>query len=198
MPTLDALLRGLERPPTALDLPLAARAAVALVFDERLDLLFIRRADVAGDPWSGHISFPGGREEDQDSGLLETARRETLEEVGLDLSAARVLGSLDQVTTISGLPPLVVQPWVLWVQTFGELTLNHEVASVHRVPLDTLLSDQGRSTFQLDFRGTPVTLPQVDVGAGDRFLWGMTLRMIDGLLDRLDGRGIGLARIRSA
>lgn len=63
-----------------------------------LELLFIQRAKRPGDPWSGHIAFPGGRREDADEGDLGTAVRETKEELGLDLSDSnqfRLLGRLD-------------------------------------------------------------------------------------------------------
>ena len=54
-------------------------AAVALVLRGRTvddaELLFIRRAERVGDPWSGHIAFPGGREEEGDETLADTADR---------------------------------------------------------------------------------------------------------------------------
>lgn len=197
MASLDRIRTVLDRDPTPLDLPGASRAAVAAILDRDLDLLFMSRAIVPGDPWSGHISFPGGREEPQDADLLHTAVRETHEELGLDLTRAEVLGSLDEVTTVSGLPPMVVRPWVFLVDELGDLRPNREVAAVHTVNLQTLLDDVGRKPYPFDYRGHEVTLARVDDPfPGDRFLWGMTLRMVDGLLDRLDGRGIGLARIR--
>ena len=104
MASIDKLRQALSVPPTPLDLPASRRAAVAAIFTPQLDLLFMERAKVEGDPWSGHIAFPGGHEEDQDDSSLHTAMRETHEELGLDLSGAEVLGSLDEVTTVSGLP----------------------------------------------------------------------------------------------
>ena len=64
------------------------RAAVAMIFREVEDepeILLIRRADREGDPWSGHIAFPGGRVDPTDISTQATAERETLEEIGLDL-----------------------------------------------------------------------------------------------------------------
>ena len=58
------------------------------------ELLFIKRSESAGDPWSGHMAFPGGHREADDAGLKETAIRETKEEIGLDLSNAEYLGSI--------------------------------------------------------------------------------------------------------
>lgn len=52
---------------------------------EPFDLLFIRRALKKGDPWSGQIAFPGGRHENNET-LQETAERETMEEIGLDIT----------------------------------------------------------------------------------------------------------------
>lgn len=197
MPSVDRIRGALDRNPTPLDLPGAKRAAVAAVLTPNLDLLFMSRSVRKGDPWSGHISFPGGHEEPEDGTLLQTAIRETREELGLDLQNAEVLGSLDEVTTVSGLPSMVVRPWVFLVDDLGDLNPNYEVAAVHTVPLPMLLADEGRKPYEFDFRGHKVTLAQVDDPfPGDRFLWGMTLRMVDGLLDRLDGRGIGLARLR--
>ena len=49
------------------------------------EILFIKRAICDGDPWSGHCAFPGGGFENYDNGPLETAIRETKEEVGLEL-----------------------------------------------------------------------------------------------------------------
>ncbi len=65
-------------------------ARAQLTPDTRVtDLLFIRRAEKSGDPWSGHMAFPGGHMESSDASLLAAAIRETQEEIGLDLLDAR-------------------------------------------------------------------------------------------------------------
>ncbi len=62
-------------------------AAVAMVFSPRLDgameLLMIRRASAPDDPWSGHMAFPGGHQDPEDDTPLDTALRETQEEINL-------------------------------------------------------------------------------------------------------------------
>ena len=76
------------------------RAAVAVVLgptSEGLQLLFIERAQHPDDPWSGHIAFPGGRIEADDPSPRAAAERETLEEVGLDLSTAEYWGRVDDL-----------------------------------------------------------------------------------------------------
>ena len=48
---------------------------------------------------AGEISFPGGKWSEQDNDLLETAIRETKEELSLDISKKHVIGQLDNVIT---------------------------------------------------------------------------------------------------
>src|SRR5690606_55178 len=173
-------------------IPPGRHAAVAVVLTGDLRLLFMRRAEHPGDPWSGHVAFPGGHSEPADRTSLETAIRETREELGLDLSRADVLGTLADVCTAPHLPPLTVRPWVFHVPVLPVVRPNHEVASVHLVALDALLRGEGRACFDRDWKGRRVTLPCVEFD-GVR-LWGMTLGMVDDLLHRLDGRGVGLKR----
>src|SRR5918993_5729898 len=76
------------------------RAAVALLLrerDETLEILVIKRAEKADDPWSGHMALPGGGWEPGDKAVYDTARRETLEEIGVDLDKGRFLGRLDDL-----------------------------------------------------------------------------------------------------
>src|SRR5215203_7215657 len=74
------------------------RAAVALLLRERergLEIFVIKRAEKSDDPWSGHMALPGGGWERGDKDVYDTARRETLEEIGVDLDEGRLLGRLD-------------------------------------------------------------------------------------------------------
>lgn len=67
--------------------------------EKRLELLFIKRAVRPGDRWSGHVGFPGGRQDVKKDGRddMRTAIRETKEEIGIDLSSPRfrLIGQLD-------------------------------------------------------------------------------------------------------
>jgi 8-oxo-dGTP pyrophosphatase MutT (NUDIX family) len=192
----DDTFRALRnRPPRRLEAGggLAAVAAVLVPASEDTDeLLLIRRAEHPRDPWSGHIAFPGGGVEPTDRDALDAAIRETHEEIGLRLSRDDAVAPLDDLAAVGGRPGLVIRPFVFRIRALPALTPNHEVAAVHRLRLDHLLAGEGRTTMPWRHQGAELTLPCVYFG-GQR-LWGLTLRMVDDLLDRLDGRGVGLER----
>ncbi len=197
MRRLEALFREGEVPDaTAADPLLVApsevhvASAVAVVFRPGGELLFIRRADRVGDPWSGHMAFPGGKAEPGDESLRHTAEREALEEVGLALGrGGRFLGRLPSLVTplrIAGRRHRVT-PFVYTLDDHPSLLPNAEVASVHWFHLDRLVRGEGRGTMRYPFGGAEVELPVVEL-EGTR-IWGLTLRMVDDLLERLaEGR----------
>ena len=114
-------------------------AGVAVIF-RSLDggeevVLLIRRAEREGDPWSGQVAFPGGRVSAADVSFEETARRETSEEVGIDLSSttAAFLGYMREFRART--KDVVVIPSVFKLGADSPVTLNKEVASYEWVPL---------------------------------------------------------------
>lgn len=191
--SVDPLRQALDRRPATRALPDGRPAAVAVVFGPDDELLLIRRAERTGDPWSGHVGLPGGHVEPGED-PLRAAIRETGEEVGLALDPGWLLGQLDDFTTPALAPRKVVRPFVFRAPSLDGLRLEpSEVAATGRIPLSTLLADHGRTQFELEYGGQAWTLPCVELPVGR--LWGMTLRVVDDLLDRLDGRGHGLSRL---
>lgn len=167
------------------DAPEARPAAVALVLTdgpEGLAALLIRRAERAGDPWSGQIALPGGRFEDQDTDLLATAIRETREETGLELATAERLGVLDDLYPRTPLlPPVVVRPFVFAIPQAPVLTLSDEVTTAFWVPLQRLRDVAVRRTIRLEIRGATRTFPAYVLG--EHTVWGMTERILTPFLD---------------
>ena len=166
-----------------------SRAAVAVVLREGaagLDLLFMRRAEHPDDPWSGQMSFPGGRAEPGDADLAATAVRETLEETGIDLARnALLLGPLDEVRAMARMRPmdLTIAPFVYRLQRAVEPTLSEEVRSLHWLPLDDLVRPDLRSTMEYPHLETRLTFPCLRVQ--DLVIWGLTYRMFLGLMERM-------------
>jgi 8-oxo-dGTP pyrophosphatase MutT (NUDIX family) len=164
------------------------KAAVAAVFkpgEGGLDLLLIRRAEHPKDPWSGHMAFPGGRVDDGDSGPLGAAVRETREEIGLDLDrAGALIGELSHQPAVAhGRPvPMVIHPFVFARESAPVMSPDTaEVQEAIWVPFAFLLEDANRFTIDRKIAGVPMKLPAYDYEG--RMIWGLTLRMIDEIID---------------
>ncbi|HSQ68133.1 MAG TPA: CoA pyrophosphatase [Polyangiaceae bacterium] len=164
------------------------RAAVAAVLRPKGDdaeILFIRRAEREGDPWSGHMAFPGGRRQ-QDESLLTTATRETLEEVGLDLTGAEPITRLPDLAPYTQMPsPLIVTPFVFALPEVPALRPNEEVAEALWAPLDPVLRREPAITFHYSKGDFNLDLPAIDLEG--RIVWGLTYRMIEMLADAVLG-----------
>jgi 8-oxo-dGTP pyrophosphatase MutT (NUDIX family) len=166
------------------------RAAVAAVLRPAPgagdELLFIQRAEHPLDPWSGHMALPGGMLDPEDANALAAARRETREELGLDLErAGRLLGRLSDVAPRTLHRSLAISPFVFELDP-GEvaLTINEEVQAALWIPLAFLADAANRSTFFWSRGGAPVPFPCYRWGEG-RVIWGLTLRIVDELLGLL-------------
>jgi 8-oxo-dGTP pyrophosphatase MutT (NUDIX family) len=164
--------------PVPADDPAAIWAAVALVLVPDPDaLLLIRRAERFGDPWSGQIGLPGGRQNPADADLLETAIREAAEEVGILLDRRGCIGLLDDVAPRTPvLPPVVVRPFVFALTTQPSLALNPEVASAHWIELDRLRHPSAIRPYTLTLRGEQWTFPAYHIH--ELVVWGMTERIL--------------------
>lgn len=185
MPALERILRKLNAAEALAPRPedgAGLRAAVAAIMREhegRSEILFIKRAERASDPWSGHMAFPGGRREPEDETLLHTAHRETLEEVGLDLrTSARAVGRLPDLTPYSAMPhPLTVTAFLFALHEPAELTLNQEVAAAVWAPLEPVLRGDNTTQFRWKRDGVDLLLPALDVDGN--IVWGLTYRMLE-------------------
>jgi 8-oxo-dGTP pyrophosphatase MutT (NUDIX family) len=162
-----------------------AHAAVALILREEAagpEVLVIWRAEQPGDPWSGHLGFPGGRVEPGDGSLDRTAVRETREELGICLdSCANFLGRLSEIRarSLSRTLPLSITPFVCEMVTPVTPHLNGEVVKTRWIPLHFFLENTNRST--MPHPGDPTQTVSC-FSLGDRAIWGMSLAMLDELL----------------
>jgi 8-oxo-dGTP pyrophosphatase MutT (NUDIX family) len=172
----DARVSALERP---------RRAAVAVVLAEResgLSVLLVQRSERTGDPWSGHMALPGGHAQPQDADLLQTAQRETWEEVGLDLAAAELVGGLDDISPMRS-SEIAVRPFVFWLAEPPALELSPEIARALWAPLSDLAEVSRRTTWEVEIGAARLRVPAYVID--ERAVWGMTLRLLDDFLARL-------------
>jgi 8-oxo-dGTP pyrophosphatase MutT (NUDIX family) len=160
-------------------------AAVAVILAPDPDaILLITRAERSGDPWSGHMALPGGRQDPDEADLVSTAIRETAEEVGLALGLEHLVGGLDDVVPRTpSLPPIAVRPFVFVMGSRPPLTLNPEVAAARWVPLDLLVDPGAHQTILVEIRGESRDFAAYQVDDG--VIWGMTERILSDLLDQV-------------
>jgi 8-oxo-dGTP pyrophosphatase MutT (NUDIX family) len=127
----------------------AATALVLATTDDggSADVLFIERVHRPGDRWSGQMALPGGKRDPEDPDLATTARRETREEVGVDLPPA--IGRLDDLRSpgrggrvatfvhlVEGRPATVPEPAevadIVWIPLAHLFDRTNAVRHFHR------------------------------------------------------------------
>ncbi len=166
------------------------RSAVAMLLragKSGPEVLMIKRADREGDPWSGHMAFPGGRMETDDQHSRATAERETREEIDVDPEkVGHCIGRLSDIPSRphSGRRPMVITPYVYVVQVMPEPKPNHEVAEVIWVPI-AFIMDQGKREQMVWERGR-IKLKLPCYFYKGRRIWGLSLLMLDELVALLD------------
>lgn len=141
-------------------------------------LLFTKRTDTVKDH-KGQISFPGGAYEKKDETLLDTALRESAEEIGLAAEAVELLGELDDFLTIGS--GYVISPFVAAIPWPYRFKIDpKEVEKIIEVPISALLDnnyfnqetvtidDQLVTTYSYEYRGN--------------IIWGATARILNQFL----------------
>lgn len=187
MPRIDEIRRALSGYAPALAKHEAERqASVALVLREGrasgAEILFIERAEKAGDPWSGHMAFPGGRVDLPGESPEQAAVRETLEEVGLSLSGGERLGRLDDLEGrhAGRAAGMVISAFVYHLPEPGALVRQEsEVREAFWVPVRELVEPTRQ--VRRAFHGTgSFEFPGIVVGEPDRHVvWGLTYRFLE-------------------
>jgi 8-oxo-dGTP pyrophosphatase MutT (NUDIX family) len=178
--TFDGLRQRLAgRSPVRATGPGLIEAAVAIVLAPGaggdLELLFIRRADVPQDPWSGQMALPGGRREEGDADLLATAARETREETAIELPHEALLGELDDLAPSTPvLPPIVVRPFVFGLSGKPAVSPSAEVALHLWTSFAALPELEGES--EVSVRGVQGVRPAFLIGP--HVVWGITYRIL--------------------
>lgn len=172
--------------------PLMKRSAVAMILQVRegeLHILMIKRAEREGDPWSGHMAFPGGRMDKTDRNGFAVAVRETCEEVGLELGDDdECIGRLSDLNARSrrGTLGMAVSPFVFRLEREVTFTPNYEVAETVWVPLEFILNPDNREKMKWNYKGIDISVPCYHYNG--YCVWGLSLMMLDELMDLVAGK----------
>ena len=177
-----------EPPP----LEATSRAAVAMILkpqEHDLHMLFIHRAHHPQDPWSGHMAFPGGRQDPEDLDLTFTIYRETKEEVGIDLNLhSEYLGRMSELQAMARGRPIsmTVSPFIYFASP--EVAPDPDPVEVQDTIWVPLSYMEQRGVERIVSRPTPdgssIQVPALEYGG--KTIWGLTYRMLRSFLEIID------------
>ncbi len=171
------------------------RASVALILRQAtndMEILFIQRASHDQDPWSGHIAFPGGKWEPGEM-VCQTARRETLEEIGIDLEQDHYLGRLSDIVG-TNLPVWVSCCVYGFNHRVFEPLLSEEVSDAFWVSLGDVRDQRRHHLAPVAFDDRRLDVPAIRLPVeGKPVLWGITYRLVMQFVELLERLESGVA-----
>lgn len=160
-------------------------AVLILLFydNEKLKVVFIRRSDYVG-IHAGQIAFPGGRYEESDENVQNTALREIEEEIGITSDKIQVIGRLTDIYV----PPsnFLISIFVGFLKEKPVFKAEQrEVESIFTIDLDEFLDDDviQEKEFFVQSSNTSVQAPYYNVGGVE--IWGASAMVMTELLDLL-------------
>ncbi len=157
-------------------------AAVLLPLFEKggdYHLVFTKRTETVN-YHKGQFSFPGGRTHPEDKSLLDTALRETWEEIGLPPKDADVLGELDDIATYT--TGFIISPFVAMIPFPHTFIANPaEVDEIIEVPLPVLRDKKNFAQEMLEVDGRPIM--QYFYHYRDHVIYGATARIVKHFLE---------------
>ncbi|MBI2606002.1 MAG: CoA pyrophosphatase [Deltaproteobacteria bacterium] len=145
------------------------------------EILFTVRTDTV-EHHKGQISFPGGKRDDTDASLLETALRETEEEIGLSRENVEIIGELSDTPTVR--TSFLIRPFVGLVRGRPALSPSEiEIAETLFVPLAHLLDEANSTLETYEYGGSRYRIKAYHY-QGHR-IWGATARILQVFLGGL-------------
>ena len=129
----------------------------------------------------GQISFLGGKVEKQDTDPIDTAIRETQEEIGVILPRSDILGTLAPLSTLSGYE---ITPIIGFVDANYHATLdNNEVDLLFELPLGRIITAEGLICQKFTVKGYQISLCAVH--PNNHLIWGATAQILNALVRQI-------------
>jgi 8-oxo-dGTP pyrophosphatase MutT (NUDIX family) len=177
--TISQILRHYSKPTLSLQGYVPSAVLVPLFLKQgQYHLLYTQRSHEVRDH-KGQISFPGGCREAEDRDLLQTALRETQEELGIKPQDVEILGELGDIYTPTHYQ---ITPFVGMIPHPYAITPNrHEIEALIEVPFDHLLEPNNEHHGHLEFFDTDMDMPYFRYQ--QHTIWGATGRITRELVE---------------
>ena len=169
--------------------------------NKSFELILIHRTD-RGTRHRGEISFPGGKFESHvDKSLLETALRETEEEIGVPKDKVEIIGCLDDFPTMT---KYIITPFIAIIDKEQKLVKEEmEVRRILKIPIEFFIKKENFREQAVDIGGNKFPVfyfNYIDNKSNDKFtIWGATAYMISTFIETVYGitmSNLGLKRFK--
>ena len=182
---LDVMRMALSRrgPPSKITETLTPAAVLVLLYPKDGDYcILLNKRSQKVEHHKGEISFPGGARETQDADLLQTALRETEEEMGISPADVTVLGELDEVETRSRFRVRAFVGTIADGYRFSPSSA--EIAEVLEAPVATLRDAANRRVETRWNNGASISA--YAYAYNEHLIFGATARILSQFLDILE------------
>ncbi len=132
----------------------------------------------------GQISFPGGRVEPEDKNAVDTAVRETHEEIGIKQEQIDIAGFIDKYTTASN---FIITPVVGIINSDYQSQIDPvEVDYIFEAPCDILLNTNNYQRNEIVWQGEKRLFWEINYK--EHHIWGATAAILRNMAIRLASR----------
>ena len=167
------------------DAPLAPAAVLVPLYEREGEywVLFTKRTQKV-EHHKGQISFPGGARDEGDRELVDTALRETFEEIGVRPEDVEILGELDRMGTFTS--NFLITPFVGIIPYPYEFTIaRDEIEELVEVPMSALLDEKNYREEHQVYEGRTYVASFFEYKG--KVIWGATARILKQFLDLVFG-----------
>jgi 8-oxo-dGTP pyrophosphatase MutT (NUDIX family) len=159
-------------------------ASVMIIIYDKEPVVLMTKRPKTMNLHAGEISFPGGSWHQEDKDLMDTARRETREELGIDIARNQVIGQLKPVTTLNS--GFTITPFITIPDMSPSITPNSEIESILRIPLIPLLQ-----TIEEDKDPHHISIQEMYTFTfANHLIWGASARILKQILTIFSAHGI--------
>ena len=168
---------------------LLASAVLVMLCEQGRDygIWFIKRTEYKDDAFSGHVAFPGGKKKQSDATLVDTALRETGEELGFNaIKEVEILGEMDFVRPYTpSVRQYAVKPFLAMINGEVEFVPNYEVSEFFCIPISHLVNPKNRNVRERKRDGK--VIDDYVFAYRNHIIWGLTGRILNEFFKKTSG-----------